>query len=262
MSFSGDFQCVINTTSTFSSNSSTLSRLSPLTETIPIPLIPVCNRPLVYYQLDLVVKSNFSDVVLIVDEKYAKKVMIKVEEYIKENKLSGSFEVEYVVLVERSRGDGDVEVLRELGKRKNEKKETLLKKDFFLIGCDVIAGHVLYDLADAHRKHDASVALAYSGPPNISNSENNNNTKKKTNKQKISDKTKKKPKKSSEYVGLARKSISCSKDVTCARVVYSKLKDSFKDQEKLVSVRVRSARIFLSNLISINTRKSTPHTGA
>ena len=231
MSFSDDFQCVINTTSTFSSNSSTLSRLSPITETIPIPLIPVCNRPLVYYQLDLVVKSNFSDVVLIVDEKYAKKVMIKVEEYIKENKLSGSFEVEYVVLVERSRGDGDVEVLRELGKRKNEKKETLLKKDFFLIGCDVIAGHILYDLADAHRKYDASVALAYSGPPSR---ENNNNKKKKTNKQKISDKTKKKPKKSSEYVGLARKSISCSKDVTCARVVYSKLKDSFKDEEKLV----------------------------
>ena len=229
MSFSSDLQCVINTTSTFSGNSSTLNKLSPITETIPIPLIPVCNRPLVFYQLDLVVKSNFASVVLIVEEKYEKLVKQKVEEYIKDNKLIGVLEVEYVVLIERSRdGDGDVEVLRELGKRKNAKKETLLKKDFFLIGCDVIAGHILYDLADAYRKYDASVALAYSGPT-MSNGNINN----KTNKQKISDKTKKKPQKTSEYVGLARKSISCTKDVICARVVYSKLKGSFKDNEKL-----------------------------
>ena len=135
-----------------------------------------------------------------------------------------------------------------------------MKKDFFLIGCDVIAGHVLYDLADAHRKYDASVALAYSDLRTYRKARNNNN-KKKTNKQKNLGQDEKETQKSSEYVGLARKSISCSKDVTCARVVYSKLKDSFKDQEKLVSVRARSARIFLSNLISINTRKSTPHTG-
>ena len=41
--------------------------------------------------------------------------MIKVEEYIKENKLVVRLKLN-MVLVERSRGDGDVEVLQELGK--------------------------------------------------------------------------------------------------------------------------------------------------
>jgi ADP-glucose pyrophosphorylase len=235
MSYSRDFDIVINTTSTVSSDGSTLNKLSPLTETIPIPLIPVCNRPLVYYQLDLAVKSNFTSVVMVVEDRHEKMVRQKVDEYIKENKLGGVFRVDFVV-VELSREGGDVEILRELERcKRSETKEPLLKKDFFFIGCDVVAGHVLYDLADAHRKHDASVALAYSGPAAEREEQVSNNNSKKQNKKKFADKTKKKNKKPSEYVGLARKSISCTKkNVTCARVVFSKLKGSFKESQKLV----------------------------
>jgi len=189
-----------------------------------IPLIPVCNRPIVYYQLDLVVKSSFESVVLVVKDKQEKEVKDKVDKYIRDNTLE-KFEVHYIV-VEETRDGGDVEILRELGRRQ------LIEKDFFFIGCDVIVGNILFDLADAHRKYDASVALAYSGPCTSSEASTKKIGSRKANSNSA---PKKKSKKSMEYVGLIKKTISGAKDnVSCARVVYSKSKSNFKESEKLV----------------------------
>ncbi|TSC97491.1 MAG: mannose-1-phosphate guanyltransferase [Candidatus Berkelbacteria bacterium Licking1014_2] len=126
------------------------TRLRPFTYELPKPLLPVKNRALMEYPLELLAKYNIRDIIIITG-------------YLGEK-------------VENHFGDGKkwgvrIKYLREKKKLGTAGSLRLLKKDltapFFLLWADILANINLDDMAQAHFEHRglATIALATVADP-------------------------------------------------------------------------------------------------
>ena len=124
--------------------------LYPLTEDMPLALLPVANRPLLSYQLEMLsVAGGFSHVIVVCHERHHHRLQqYAAEEY------KGSLRLEVAVVEE---GAGSADALRAL--------RTKITTDFVLISGDVISDVPFQHLADTHRLHNASATVLFKQQP-------------------------------------------------------------------------------------------------
>ncbi|ETV83631.1 hypothetical protein H257_04322 [Aphanomyces astaci] len=119
-------------------------RLYPLTEETPKPLLLLNDRPLLYYQLALLEKSGFSDVLVITTTEMKDQICdYKLRQY------DGKIGID-VVAVEGDVGE-TADALRAVSDR--------IRSDFIVIAGDLVTDCVLQHVADLHRINDASVTM-------------------------------------------------------------------------------------------------------
>ena len=115
-------------------------RLHPLCETLPKPLLPIKNRPMIYYPLESVHSAGFSQVIVVTLAKWTDVVKQAVEKW--RNEKCPNMEVFYRTTTDQ--GDS-ADAIRACA--------DLLKKDFVVLGCDSITSVPLRKLFDHHRYH-------------------------------------------------------------------------------------------------------------
>nr|CAG8523558.1 7906_t:CDS:2 [Entrophospora candida] len=116
------------------------NRLYPLTEdnNVPKALLPIANKPMLYYVLDWLERAGIFDVIIITESNGE----YKIGQYIKnvyEGKLKPILEV----------------VKEDVGTADN---------DFIIISCDLILDLPPHQLLDYHRKHNPTFTALYSEP--------------------------------------------------------------------------------------------------
>ncbi|KAG9402548.1 Eukaryotic translation initiation factor 2B, subunit 3 gamma, 58kDa [Aphanomyces cochlioides] len=121
-------------------------RLYPLTEETPKPLLPVNGKPLLYYQLALLEKSDFSDVLVITTTD----MEAQIRDYTMQQ-YDGKIGIE-VVAVE-SDGSETADALRAVSDK--------IRSDFIVLAGDLVTDCVLQNVADLHRINDASLTMLF-----------------------------------------------------------------------------------------------------
>jgi len=125
--------------------------LYPLTERMPSVMLPVANRHLISFQLELLEKAaGFKHVLVVTEERW----LTRISTYVAET-YTGPLKIELIVVPE---GAGSADALRTLAPK--------LRTDFVLIAGDVITDVDFARLADLHRLHGAAAtALLKRAPP-------------------------------------------------------------------------------------------------
>lgn len=118
-------------------------RLYPLTEDTPKALLPANGKPLLWYQLQLLESSGFSEAIVA----SAGDMLPKIRDYVT-REYDGKVHVEVCEVEENSE---TADALRELADK--------IKKDFIVIAGDLVTDVVVHTVADFHRIHDASVTM-------------------------------------------------------------------------------------------------------
>jgi len=125
------------------------SSMHPLTEEIPKALLPVANRPLLSYQLDLVENAGFASAFIVTTELQAPKLHKFVHEIYK-GKVATDF-----ILFKESYATGEV-----LTRIKDK-----LKTDFIVISSDLIVDDTfVHQMIDIHKSCDAAVTMLIKQP--------------------------------------------------------------------------------------------------
>ena len=136
-----EFQAVV-----ISGLSSDGDNLYPLTEDLPLGLLPVANRPLLSYQLELLARSqSFSQVLVLTIERWHDKLSTWVCEQYK-----GPLQIELLVVPDDA---GSADSLRHIRDK--------LTKDFVLLAGDVISDVPFQRMADQHRLQGAAVTAVF-----------------------------------------------------------------------------------------------------
>jgi len=121
------------------------NRMYPLTESQPKCLLPIANRPLLSFQLEILERSGFTQVIVVVQQSFYDQVNKFVsEEY------TGKIKVDLVPL---SGPMGTADALREPQLRQK------LFTDFFVLSGDLITNVFLHYLADIHRSRSATLTV-------------------------------------------------------------------------------------------------------
>jgi translation initiation factor eIF-2B subunit gamma len=120
--------------------------LSPLTDSLPLALLPVANRPLLSYQLELLARSHsFTTVLVVTVEQWLPQLSTWVSEHYK-----GALQVELVVVPD---GAGSADSLRHIRAK--------LTTDFVVLAGDVITDVPFQRMADQHRLQGAAVTALF-----------------------------------------------------------------------------------------------------
>jgi len=125
--------------------------LAPLTDTLPLALLPVANRPLISYQLELLARSHsFTQVLVLTVERWLPLLSTWVSESYK-----GPLQVELLVVPETA---GSADALRHV--------KSKIVTDFVLLAGDVVTDVPFQQMADLHRLQGSAVtALFREGAP-------------------------------------------------------------------------------------------------
>jgi translation initiation factor eIF-2B subunit gamma len=118
-------------------------RLYPLTDETPKSLLPANGRPLLWYQLNLLESSGFSDVLVVT----VGDMLPQIQDYVT-REYDGKLHVE---LCEVEDNIETADALREIADK--------IKKDFIVLAGDLITDVVVHNVADAHRINDATVTM-------------------------------------------------------------------------------------------------------
>lgn len=113
-----------------------------LTSSIPKPLLPVGNRPLIWYTLNTLNRVGFRDVIII--------TLNSITTQIKQI-ASGFNMIADVVGISEDSEWGTIDSLRHIKDK--------VKADLFLVTCDVLHDFELHRLADIHRINESSVTM-------------------------------------------------------------------------------------------------------
>lgn len=125
------------------------SSMYPLTEDIPKALLPIANRPLISYQLELLEKCGFEEAIVVTLDSHTAKITQFISEVYK-----GKIVVNLISFKEYS---GTAEVLYKIRGQ--------LKTDFIVISGDLILDDAfLHHAVDLHRSRDSAVVLLYKQP--------------------------------------------------------------------------------------------------
>ncbi|XP_007077353.2 translation initiation factor eIF-2B subunit gamma isoform X1 [Panthera pardus] len=117
------------------------SRMTDLTSSIPKPLLPVGNKPLIWYPLNLLERVGFEEVIVITTRDVQKA-------------LSAEFKMKMkldVVCITDEADKGTADSLRQIYPK--------LKTDVLVLSCDLITDVALHEVVDLFRAHDASLAM-------------------------------------------------------------------------------------------------------
>mmetsp|Transcript_43926 Transcript_43926/g.146365 ORF Transcript_43926/g.146365 Transcript_43926/m.146365 type:complete len:441 (+) Transcript_43926:68-1390(+) len=125
--------------------------LYPLTEDMPLAALPVGNRPLLSYQLEMLQRAgSFGEVLVVTNDRHLSRLEVVVSEY------RGPLRIELVVVEE---GAGSADALRTLRGRGR------LAGDFALISGDTISDVPFQNIAAMHQLHGASVTVLLKQQP-------------------------------------------------------------------------------------------------
>ncbi|XP_021539516.1 translation initiation factor eIF-2B subunit gamma isoform X1 [Neomonachus schauinslandi] len=117
------------------------SRMTDLTSSIPKPLLPVGNKPLIWYPLNLLERVGFEEVIVITTRDVQKA-------------LSAEFKMKMkldTVCIPDEADKGTADSLRQIYPK--------LKTDVLVLSCDLITDVALHEVVDLFRAHDASLAM-------------------------------------------------------------------------------------------------------
>ncbi|KAI9916728.1 hypothetical protein PsorP6_017924 [Peronosclerospora sorghi] len=118
-------------------------RLYPLTEETPKSLLLANNKPLLWYQLQLLESSGFTEaLVLTVPD-----LVPPIQDYLT-REFDGKIHVELCEVTENTE---TADALREIADK--------IKRDFIVLAGDLVTDVVLHNVADFHRINDASVTM-------------------------------------------------------------------------------------------------------
>ncbi|EGG14061.1 eukaryotic translation initiation factor 2B [Cavenderia fasciculata] len=127
------------------------AKLEPIDEDLPHSMLPVCNRPLISYQLELLEKAGFHSVLVVINEFDQSKIRPFVLEIYK-----GKIEVEFFVLKDQI---GTGEILYRI-------RDKIKTPNFIVMNGNLIADEgFVRKMADSHRSNDASFTVLLNPPP-------------------------------------------------------------------------------------------------
>ncbi|XP_053325891.1 translation initiation factor eIF-2B subunit gamma [Spea bombifrons] len=115
------------------------SRMVDLTTGIPKPLLPVGNRPLLWYPLNMLERAGFEEVIVVTTK--------DVQKSFPDTKMK----VDIVCLPEDKADMGTAYSLRYIYQK--------IKSDVLVISCDLITEVALHEVVDLFRAHDATLSM-------------------------------------------------------------------------------------------------------
>ncbi|XP_038056309.1 translation initiation factor eIF-2B subunit gamma-like [Patiria miniata] len=122
------------------------SRMPDLTASVPKALLPVGNRPLVWYPVNMLDKAGFESVIIVTFDSVKRDLVQALQSS------AGELLIRLEVVTIPSDEDwGTAESLRFIRDK--------IKTDVLVISCDLITDIELHLLADVHRTYDASVTV-------------------------------------------------------------------------------------------------------
>jgi mannose-1-phosphate guanylyltransferase len=121
------------------------TRLSPLTDHTPKPLLMLGNKPIVQYTIDLMKKFGVKKIYLSVGHKAD-----QIKEYFGNGEKIG-IEIDYLV---------ETEPLGTAGPLKLAKERNILNKTFFMSNGDEIRDINLHEMYDSHKNNNATATIA------------------------------------------------------------------------------------------------------
>ncbi|XP_027693726.1 translation initiation factor eIF-2B subunit gamma isoform X1 [Vombatus ursinus] len=116
------------------------SRMTDLTSSVPKPLLPVGNKPLIWYPLNLLESVGFEEVI-VVTSKDVQKCLPYTDFKMKLD----------VVCITDETDMGTADSLRHISQK--------IKTDVLVLSCDLITDVALHEVVDLFRAHDASLSM-------------------------------------------------------------------------------------------------------
>uniref|UniRef100_A0A4W3IAA4 Translation initiation factor eIF2B subunit gamma n=1 Tax=Callorhinchus milii TaxID=7868 RepID=A0A4W3IAA4_CALMI len=116
------------------------SRMMDLTSSIPKPLLPVGNKPLIWYPLNLMERLGFEEVI-VVTTKEVQKLIQSIDTKMKLD----------IVCISEDTDMGTADSLRYIHEK--------IKTDVLVVSCDLITDAALHEVIDLFRAHDATMAM-------------------------------------------------------------------------------------------------------
>uniref|UniRef100_A0A3P9KWD7 Translation initiation factor eIF2B subunit gamma n=1 Tax=Oryzias latipes TaxID=8090 RepID=A0A3P9KWD7_ORYLA len=124
------------------------SRMTDLTYNTPKAMLPVGNKPLIWYPLNLLERVGFEEVIVITTKEVQKMMSmdpkIKVEVKMKLD----------VVCIQEDGDMGTADALRHIQQK--------IKTDILVVSCDLITDVALHEVVDLFRAHNATLAMLMS----------------------------------------------------------------------------------------------------
>ncbi|XP_049630799.1 translation initiation factor eIF-2B subunit gamma [Suncus etruscus] len=117
------------------------SRMTDLTSSIPKPLLPVGNKPLIWYPLNLLERVGFEEVIVITTRDVQKALSAELKMKMKTD----------IVCISDEADMGTADSLRHIYPK--------LKTDVLVLSCDLITDVALHEVVDLFRAHNASLAM-------------------------------------------------------------------------------------------------------
>ncbi|XP_054995662.1 translation initiation factor eIF-2B subunit gamma [Sorex araneus] len=117
------------------------SRMTDLTSSIPKPLLPVGNKPLIWYPLNLLERVGFEEVIIITTRDVQKALSAEFKTKMKTD----------IVCISDEADMGTADSLRHIYPK--------LKTDVLVLSCDLITDVALHEVVDLFRAHNASLAM-------------------------------------------------------------------------------------------------------
>ncbi|XP_061588240.1 translation initiation factor eIF-2B subunit gamma [Cololabis saira] len=124
------------------------SRMTDLTYNTPKPMLPVGNKPLMWYPLNLLERVGFEEVIVITTKEVQKFMSTDFKK---------KFDVKMrldVVCIQEDGDMGTADALRHIQQK--------IKTDVLVISCDLITDVALHEVVDLFRAHNATLAMLMS----------------------------------------------------------------------------------------------------
>ncbi|KAK2860767.1 hypothetical protein Q7C36_004933 [Tachysurus vachellii] len=124
------------------------SRMMDLTYNTPKPLLPVGNKPLIWYPLSLLERAGFEEVIVITTKEVQK--ALSAEQRVK---LDVKMKLD-VVCIQEEADMGTADALRHIQQK--------IKTDILVVSCDLITDVALNEVVDLFRAHNATLSMLMS----------------------------------------------------------------------------------------------------
>ncbi|XP_057714237.1 translation initiation factor eIF-2B subunit gamma [Corythoichthys intestinalis] len=124
------------------------SRMTDLTYNTPKAMLPVGNRPLIWYPLNLLERVGFDEVIVITTKEVQKMMSTDLK-----LKMDVKMKLDFVCIPE-DEDMGTADALRHI--------QPKIKTDILILSCDVITDVALHEVVDLFRAHDATLAMLMS----------------------------------------------------------------------------------------------------